>query len=527
MKKYILYLLMGLCSGLYAQNDKRMIEVTLPKGTEKRAAVIFANQDYKDDSYDLQKTYNDADDIKAALEKLGFTVLVFKKDLPRTDLDRAIWALENQLRGYSVVFFYYTGHGAEYNGENFFMPTDMPPLEYNSDIKTHGISLNNVYEVLGKAQVRTSIVVSDACRSLPMGKGILSNGWVIPKDAPAGTFTMFAASSGKNAQENLKGRNGYFTQELVKNLAIPDLSINEIYYKTKAAVQQATQQRQRPSVVDELTGKFVFVQTGNIPPPTLPPVLRSGMTKDLPYGPRMVYVGGGSYMMGSNDGEANEKPVHEVQVEDFWIAQTEVTVGQYLEFCEATNSHWPEWLEKGSRYHVKTGSDKYYANKGYTRTASNLPIAGVSWDDAVAYCDWLKSKTGLGYRLPTEAEWEYAARGGTLSNGTAYAGSTDLNAVAWTDGNAGGKPHNVATKSANELGLYDMSGNLWEWCSDWWGNYSSQSQTNPAGPPTGSNRVLRGGSWDYHPRRSRVASRSSYGPSSRLNFIGLRLVSPQ
>ena len=136
----------------------------------------------------------------------------------------------------------------------------------------------------------------------------------------------------------------------------------------------------------------------------------------------------------------------------------------------------------------------------------------------------LNAITGKTFRLPTEAEWEYAARGGSKSKDYKYSGSNNIDDVAWYDGNSSYKTHEVGTKAPNELGLYDMSGNVWEWCSDWYGEYSSSTQTNPTGPTSGSYRVLRGGSWDSYAEFCRVSYRSSYTPADRYSYNGLRLV---
>lgn len=135
----------------------------------------------------------------------------------------------------------------------------------------------------------------------------------------------------------------------------------------------------------------------------------------------------------------------------------------------------------------------------------------------------IKSLTGLNFRLPTEAEWEYAARGGNKSKGYKYSGSNDIGSVAWYYDNSSSKTHTVATKAPNELGLYDMSGNVWEWCSDWYGDYSNGLQTNPKGPSSGSYRVIRGGSWDDIAGDWRVSDRYFNDPDGRVNGLGLRL----
>ena len=155
---------------------------------------------------------------------------------------------------------------------------------------------------------------------------------------------------------------------------------------------------------------------------------------------------------------------------------------------------------------------------------NNLPVENVSWYDCQTFIKRLNSYTGRNFRLPTEAEWEFAARGGNYSRHYKYSGSNDIDDVAWYIDNSNKRPHPVGTKQANELGLYDMSGNVGEWCSDWDGSYSSYSQTNPTGPNSGSFRVHRGGFWRYNARYCRTPERSSKTPDYCVNYIGLRLV---
>lgn len=213
---------------------------------------------------------------------------------------------------------------------------------------------------------------------------------------------------------------------------------------------------------------------------------------------KMVRVEGGTFWMGSDEEDAydNEKPVHQVTLYTFSIGETEVT----QELWQAVMGSNPSKF-RGSKH----------------------PVENVSWEDCQSFIRKLNSLTGRNFRLPTEAEWEYAARGGNKSKGYKYAGGSSLDDVAWYYDNSGDRTHDVATKRANELGLYDMSGNVLEWCQDWYGDYSSGSQTNPKGPSSGINRVFRGGGWLNGARRCRVSDRSHFAPSNRLSNLGLRL----
>ena len=218
-----------------------------------------------------------------------------------------------------------------------------------------------------------------------------------------------------------------------------------------------------------------------------------------------AYVTGGTFNMGSNDGEADEKPVHSVTIKNFYIGKYEVTNRDYLYFCAQTSRALPPAPNWGR-------PDTY-------------PVVNVTYDDATAYCQWLSQKTSKKYRLPTEAEWEYAARGGNKSNNYIYSGSNNANDVAWYTSTAtNGTPYPVGLKQANELGIYDMSGNAWEWCNDWYGNYSSSAQTDPAGAGRGTVRVLRGSSYDAGISDMRVANRGAATPTIQARSSGFRLV---
>ena len=150
-------------------------------------------------------------------------------------------------------------------------------------------------------------------------------------------------------------------------------------------------------------------------------------------------------------------------------------------------------------------------------------MESISWNDCQEFIKKLNKITRKNFRLPTEAEWEYAARGGNKSKGYKYSGSNTIDNVAWYTSNSGSKTHDVKTKQANELGIYDMSGNVYEWCQDWYGNYSSGSQTNPTGPSSGSGRVYRGGSWYFNAKICRVSNRYNYNPDYYDSDLGLRL----
>ena len=258
----------------------------------------------------------------------------------------------------------------------------------------------------------------------------------------------------------------------------------------------------------------------------------------------MVKVNGGTFEMGANiiDEEEfnNNVPAHEVSIGDYYIAKYEVTVELFKKFVDATN--------------YRTDADRlggsYLWGRGFWEITKNVnwkcdvdghilhesdygqAVVHVSRNDAVAFCTWLKQKTGLPFRLPTEAEWEYAAKGGDVSNNHSFSGSDYIDEVAWCrdnscdispDDNVNYGVHEVGEKLPNELGIYDMTGNVMEWCNDIFGNYIGGSQMNPTGEVEGYYYVLRGGSWFDNESDCTVSSRVDATPNTRRFNCGFRL----
>lgn len=217
----------------------------------------------------------------------------------------------------------------------------------------------------------------------------------------------------------------------------------------------------------------------------------------------MIKVEAGSFTMGCTYEQGGdcydwEKPSHRVTItQDYYIGKFEVTQELYQAVMGTNPSNWNEY---------------------------NRPVENVSWNDAMEFCAELSRLTGRQFTLPTEAEWEYAARGGKKSTSAKYSGSSSINNVAWYDGNSGNQTHPVGKLRPNELGIYDMSGNVLEWCLDWYGDYSSANQTDPMGPSSGSYRVLRGGGWGSLAKICRVSDRDYLTPDSRIIDFGFRVV---
>lgn len=232
----------------------------------------------------------------------------------------------------------------------------------------------------------------------------------------------------------------------------------------------------------------------------------------------MVLMKKGSFMMGEGK---DEKKV-EIK-EDFYMGKYPITIAEYMHFVKETNSHYPEWLEEGNAYHIKTGTDEHYKKMDLSE---NAPIIGVSWHDGVAYAKWLSEKTGEIYRLPTEAEWEYSCRAGTTTKWSFGDDEKELTEYAWYNENSDSKAHPVGEKKPNPWGLYDMHGNVWEWCMDRYADdYSSTPRDGSAySVASEKGRVLRGGSYNADADKCSSTSRINLGSGGKNYFIGFRLV---
>lgn len=228
---------------------------------------------------------------------------------------------------------------------------------------------------------------------------------------------------------------------------------------------------------------------------SMPTVVRNLLNND------MVFVAGGTFTMGATDDQgssgidSDERPTHRVTLSSYYICKYEVTQELYRAVMGSNPSHF---------------------------SGSRKPVEMVSYYDCLEFCRKLSQMTGKKFRLPTEAEWEFAARGGNKSRHYMYSGADQMGPVAWWYDNSNGTTHDVGTKRANELGLYDMSGNVYEWCADWHGTYPSYSVTDPTGPTSGSKRIQRGSC--YNGQYLRTADRASYAPDTKDQYTGFRVV---
>jgi len=481
--------------------------------------------------------------------------------------------------------FYYAGHGVQVGGNNYLVPVKAV-IQSESDVKYGCLDAGLVLGKMEDAGNGLNLIILDACRNNPFARSFRSAEQGLAKmDAPTGSLIAYATSPGKTAADG-DGKNGLYTQHLLKNIATPGLSVEELFKRVRQGVAGDSAKKQVPWEASSLIGQFSFAggeHTASLPtatstyspysPPAPAPAAPAAKPLDLKAekkrvadeaaqlkreqdelaqlqslqaekarldaerqkveqakllamspgpqkapgaapasgspgqtwrdpttGMEFVWVPGGSFEMGCGSwgGECkdSEKPVHSVRLSGFWLGKYEVTQGQWSRVM----GNNPSIFKKGDNY----------------------PVEQVSWNDVKEFITKLNAQGSAKFRLPTEAEWEYAARSGGRAEKYA-GGGDDIDRVAWYTSNSGSSTHAVGTKAPNGLGLYDMSGNVFEWVEDVYGSYSSSSQDNPVVTGGGSYRVFRGGSWGIGPGGVRSANRANNTPDFRLHVLGFRL----
>ena len=454
------------------------------KKSKQRIALLIGNGNYPRGI--LRNPENDVDKIGMALTDLGFDVII-AKNLNNKDMDSVIDAFGEKLMNYDVALFYYSGHGSEAKGENYLFPIDAHPINEN-DVKYECFPVNKIVGKMEDAGTKTNILLLDACRNNPFQKSWHrdgGSGGLINMAVPSGVFYGFSTSPGSTADDG-DGTNSPFVVAILKHLHDCNSSIDDIFTAVNDDVQKITFNKQVPFKGGTLNGKFYFCGSKANP--------------DNSFEPEMVFVEGGTFKMGNDNGNDNEKPVHNVTLKSFYISKFELT-----------QSQWKAVM--GNNPSAHSGCD-------------SCPVENVSWDDAQKFISKLNKLTGKEYRLPYEAEWEYAATGGKESLNYKYSGGAIIDEIAWYGANSGESTHPVGQKHANELGLYDMSGNVWEWCNDRYDAkyYDNSPAQDPHGPSTGDSRSLRGGSWDKYDTYCRVSARGSNLSDHKSTHGGIRLV---
>jgi len=554
---------------------------------ESRIALVIGNNEYRNIPK-LKNAVNDAKTIKDELTKLGFQV-IYRTNANRRQMHQAVNEFIRRLSEDTAGVVYYSGHGMQIQGSNYLLPVDILRANYAEDVVYDAISMNRLLARMSSVSTKFSLVILDACRDNPFGRSMGGKGLAAPSSNASGIMVIYAAGANQEALDRLSihdsNPNSLFTREFVKSLRKPNLTVPQLVYDARRAV--ITQARsvghvQTPAIYDESIGTFIFNPDGTqSPPPPLPPskiklTIRSNVpagqaqvfidnaalgmaplelnltpgihqlrleadgyetwSQELkitrpyfvqaqltkkpperkPFEPEMVQIPGGCFQMGSppsEQGRQNDEKQHQVCVKAFQIGKYEITNAQYRAFKPSHNS---------GDYN------------GHNLNGDQQPVVRVSWQDAYAYTQWLARQTGKKYRLPTEAEWEYAARAGTTTSrywgndpdqACKYANVHDRTSKRvfswpWThhdcdDGYAVTAP--VGRFKPNAFGLYDMLGNVWEFtCSDYNNPYNGSEKVCSN---SGSSHALRGGCWYYKPRSVRAAYRDGNGnPNSSKGF---------
>jgi formylglycine-generating enzyme required for sulfatase activity len=501
---------------------------------QQKYALVIGNGAYTGIS-SLRNPVNDANDMEAALRDLGFTVdKVLNGNLDQ--IETAVMNFQRRLSASqnSYGFFFYAGHGVQSGGDNYLIPVNANSIQNENSLRQRAVSVQWILDNLSDAGNILNMIVLDACRDNPFGWARSgSRGLSVVSGAPAGSIVMYATSANSVAEDGI-GRNGLFTEQLLNNIRNQELSIRDVFDKTGEDVLRASNGRQHPELSLRFFGAAsAYLGTGLVnpsPAPTstptpTPATVTPAATPVRPVPHGFALINGGTFTMGSladELGRDDDETPHQVTVSTFLLRRYEVTQVEYQEVMGRNPSSF-----KGD----------------------NNPVDSVNWYDAVEFCNRLSQSEGLtpaytidgvnvrwnrdanGYRLPTEAEWEYACRAGTTTpfstgnnittNQANYSGNYPYNNNARGENRQQTTP--VGIFAPNPWGLHDMHGNVAELCWDWYGDYLSAAQTDPAGASFGTYRVIRGGSWYNSAEGARSALRNIIPPAYRYAFVGFRL----
>ena len=514
-----------------------LMSVALPAG---RVALVIGNANYPDARTPLPTTIRDARTLADEFRRIDFEV-DFKENLNKQNMQTAIAAFTGKISNGTVAVLYFSGFGLDVGRQNYLIPVDAQ-IWTEADARRDGISVDAVLADMHRAGAKVKIIILDAARRNPFERRFrASAAGLAPINAPVGTLALYSAAPGQVIDDS-SGANSLFVGELIKELRSPNLTAEDIFNRARIGVSRASNNEQVPWVTSSLAAEFYFrpsnsavmtpgpapspppqppapspststtsrsLPTDSTPPPRESP--RSGFKsgdvfRDCPDCPEMVVVPAGSFAMGSSS--EYEKPVHRVNfARNFAIGRREVTF-----------SEWDKCVDDGA---CKSRPQ----DRGWGR--GDRPVINVSWLDAKEFVVWVSRKTGQVYRLPSEAEWEYAARAGT-------------DTPFWWGGAAGSRQANcrecntgqseqtlpVGTFQANRFGLYDTAGNAAEWVEDCWNDNYVGAPTDGSARTSGQCRlrVLRGGSFDSASTYTRSMARFRYDFDVRYYANGFRVV---
>jgi len=482
----------------------------------ERFALVIGNGAYK--TKPIKQAVADARAVKNRLQEMGFSV-VYRENLGENDIEATLNEFRDRLEAGAQALFFYSGHAMQLNGVNYLSPVDTK-VESGKDVQLQSLNLNHVLDIMNNAGTQPNLVFLDASRKSPFSNKVHKGVFGLAKVEPAaGMLISYANGLGRFAEDG-DGASSLYTENLLAAMNEIDTPIQSLMARFGEKVAQVSMGKQLPWLADRIGGDYFLASgrftaakaeatDGNAPAPAAP---RHGdvMTEPLT-GMEFIYIEPGTFMMGSPESEAeryDDEQLHEVRINrGFWMSKYEVTFEQYDAFSKATR-------------HARPLDENWGRGK--------RPVIYVRWFNAVAYANWLSGQTGQHYRLPTEAEWEYAARAGTT---TAYSfgdNVDDFVDYAWNGKSANYRTHPVGGKRPNPWGLYDMHGNVWEWtASKYAEDYDGSEIEDSSLDISRDKRVVRGGAWYFFPRGMRSADRRTYNPKYQLSYIGFRLIREQ
>ena len=547
----------------------------------KRTALVIGNDNYTTVNK-LQKAGNDATAMARELRAAGFVVQLHK-DLDYRSMVKAVETFANNITGGDEVVVFYAGHGVQIKTGSYLLPTDIEAMS-ESEVEKTAYELNALSDKISESKPAFTLILVDACRDNPLkskGRSVGNARGLSAIEPPKGQIVVYSASRGQQALDRLGEKdanpNGVFTREFIARMKKPGVKIEDLMREVQDSVEalaKTVNHDQRPAIYNEARGNFYFfgpttVQVapsapvapemtasqredafwndakaaGNreafqayldsypkgryasmaranmarlnvasaapveavsaAQPVPIPQARQRGgqVFKDCDVCPEMVVIPAGTFTMGSNSGSPSERPPHGVRVKLFAISKSEVTQGQ-----------WTTVMGNNPSRYKGCGDD--------------CPVEYINWNEVQDFIQKLNARTGKSYRLPSEAEWEYAARAGSAGAWSFGSDESQLGQYAWYQDNSGSKTHAVAGKHANAFGLFDMHGNVWEWVADCF--HDTYVGAPAEGGPwiTGcseNSRIIRGGSFGSISSVSGAATRNRASAISNHDGIGFRL----
>jgi formylglycine-generating enzyme required for sulfatase activity len=519
---------------------------------ETRLALVIGNANYPDATAPLSHVVEDARSLAQEFRRTGFEVDL-KENLGRNEMQRAIEALNGKIKNGSTVLFYFAGFGIQVARQTFLMPINAQAWT-ESEVRRDGFNLEEVVAQFHRKGAKTKIVIIDAARRNPFERRFrAAPAGLAAVETPENSIAVFSADLGKVIIENPSGTS-LFTSELLKELRVPNSAAGELFNHLRLGVARASNNEQIPWVSSSLIDEFYFTAGSSTSSAGTPTGTAGG--SDVPLSkereaslkpkdsfkecsdcPEMVLIPAGEFMMGSPKSEperyAQEGPQHRAKIgHPFALGKLKVTREQFDAFVRETSYSIGDSCYTIESGQVEERAGRSFRNPGFVQE-NNHPAVCVNWDDAKAYVAWLAKKTGKNYRLPSESEWEYAARAGTTT--PFWWGTTITTEQANYDGSTtydGGSKGENREKTVgaddfkpNAWGLYQVHGNAFEWVEDCWNENYTNAPTDGSAMVADNciRRVRRAGAWNYPASTLRSAYRDSRPASTRGSNLSLRV----